>query len=149
MAIARVEITNWENWGMLVKSWATNKNYFDAKGNPIPRPANLAELQAQCVQYGVGITVPPRIKGIQFVQSNQETLLVRLPDAGMVADTEAAIQANPNGYPLPDFYRPVYSTPLLGPNDQPFYSDEPKITATNSMIFHACRIGDYTIAQCG
>jgi hypothetical protein len=153
MPIPRVEIANWELWGMLVKSWATGANCFLVKpysDKPAPpRPKNLAELVAQCAQFNVGITIPDRIKGLQFIQSNQETLMVRLPDAEMVRDSEATIHADPGSYPLPKFYGPGFHTPHLKANDQPFYDEKLKITKTNCMIFHACRIGDYTIGQCG
>jgi hypothetical protein len=152
MAIPRVEITSWERWGMLVKSWATGENKFHPSTNlhklPAPSlPKDLAEFKAQCTQFGVGINIPDRITGVQFVQSNQETLLVRLPDAEMVTDSEQAIQADPNAYPLPPFYRKGFNSPLFV--EKEFYSQEPTVNSDNCMIFHACRIGDYTIAQCG
>jgi hypothetical protein len=150
MAIERVTITNWELWGRLIKTWATGANCFQGtphENEPVPpRPQNLRELDEQCKKFGVGMRIPERVKGVQFIQANQETLLVRLPDAGMVLDSEAAIKADPNSYPLPVFYGPTFTTP---PNGEPFYADGLKLTADNCMVFHACRIGDYTIAQCG
>ena len=150
MTIERVTITNWELWGRLIKTWATGKNCFEGtphEQEPVPaRPQNLSELDQQCRKFGVGIHIPERVKGVQFIQANQETLLVRLPDAEMVRDSEDAIKADPNSYPIPTFYGPTF---MAGTNGEPFYSEGLKINADNCMVFHACRIGDYTIAQCG
>jgi len=153
MPIDRVRIGNWELWGMLVKSWATGENCFSVppySTMPAPaRPKNLADFAAQCAQFNVGVTIPARIKGLQIIQSNQETLLIRLPDAEMVKDSEASIKADPGNYPLPTFYTTNYTTTFVPPGETPFYSANPKIDTVNCMIFHACRIGDYTIGQCG
>jgi hypothetical protein len=154
MPIDRVEVETWDMWGMLVKTWATGTNCFPMdpyKKKAVPKlPANLTEFKDQCIDFGVVMHIPPRIKGIQFIQANQETLLMRLPDSQMVTDSEQFIAANPAGnYPIPAFYGPNYNPAQLGAADKPFYSQHAKLTAANYLHFHACRIGDYTIAQCG
>ncbi|MBL8835966.1 MAG: hypothetical protein JNL66_06950 [Alphaproteobacteria bacterium] len=139
--IERIEITNFEAWGKLVKSWATGKNYFAPKkykgGDSLPVPGTLQELKQQCSWANVGIKIPERVKAVQFVQSNLETLLLRLPQPDMVRESEQAIQERPDGYPLPDFYSEVFG------------AAEPHLTKENVLKFHAWRVGDYTIAQCG
>lgn len=93
--IERIEITNFEAWGKLVKSWATGKNYFAPKkykgGDSLPVPGTLQELKQQCSWANVGIKIPERVKAVQFVQSNLETLLLRLPQPDMVRESEQAV----------------------------------------------------------
>lgn len=143
MTIQRVEIKNWKNWGDLVKSWATGRNYFNKPypGHPLdqapPVPDTLDELQAQCEWAEVGITIPARITALQVMYGDESTLLIHLPAKAMLIATERAIEADPKAYPLPTFY-------------DAFWGDQrPYLDRDNVMRFHASRIGDYTIAQCG
>jgi len=143
MTIERVQIKHWKKWGYLVKSWSTGHNYFDKpygdqppdQAPPIPK--TLDELKAQCLWAGVGITIPARITSLCVRQGDEVTLFVRLPDKTMLLDTEQLIKADPKAYPLPTFY-------------DYFWGDEqPYLDRDNVMRFHASRIGDYSIAQCG
>ena len=39
MALERMQVTNHERWGNLVKTWSTGKNYLDDDNDyPIPTP---------------------------------------------------------------------------------------------------------------
>jgi hypothetical protein len=140
MHIPRVTVQNYENWGNLVKTWATGTNRFpnDFQGGVPAIPLSLDELRDQCAWAQVGIDIPPRVKGVQFIQSNEETLLIRLPPKAMLEDGEASIRQNPNTYPLPQFYKAKYG------------GADPTISNVDDALkFHASRIGEYTIAQCG
>ena len=82
---------------------------------------------------GADIQVPKRLKTIQFLQSNMETLLVRLPPSELVEASEARIAAMGAGdpYPIPEFYERI----LNG-------------TLTDKTEIFRSRVGDYTIAHC-
>jgi len=141
MLSERVTVQNYENWGKLVMTWATGVNRFssDYNGGVPPLPQSLGDLKDQCVWAQVGLSVPDHIKGIQFVQANQETLLIRLPPKAMIEEAEAAIRRDPKGYyALPQFYKDRYN------GTEPTISD-----VDDALKFQASRIGDYTISQCG
>ena len=137
MPIERVEVTNFDNWGKLIKTWATGDNYFAPQtydGGTPKIPTDLAEFKKQCAWANVDIKVPTRIKGVEFVVSNLETLLIRIPPGPMVKDGEEVV-AKTKTYPMPPFY-------------MFFGMGEPTLNEDNRLEFHASRIGDYTIAQC-
>ena len=146
LQIPRVTIGNWTNWGNLVKSWASGENRVGKQftgmppGAAPPIPQSRDELIQQCKDADVGMVIPDRVKAVQFIQANEETLLIRLPAKPMLLDSEQAIRANIQDYPLPSFYHEFWAT---GPSLLP-----PTLTPDNVMTFHADRIGDYTISQC-
>jgi len=80
---------------------------------------------------GADIQIPKRLKGIQFTQSNMETLLVRLPPAALVEASEQSLPTNPDEYGLPGFYKQIFDGEL-----------------TNPVTIFQSRVGDYTIAHC-
>ena len=84
--IERLQVTNHERWGKLVKTWATGNNYLD-DDNEYPLPTTMDEFKEQLAKAQVFATVPERFKQIQFVSSDQETILVRLPPKVMIADS--------------------------------------------------------------
>jgi hypothetical protein len=141
LQMPRVTIGNWENWGNLVKSWVCGENRVGRPftgvpaGAAPPLPQSFAEFVQQCQDAGVEMVVPDTIRAVQFVQSSQDVLLIRLPNKALMLDTEQAIKRNPGDYPLPQYY--------------PKFWQWPNLTADNVMEFHADRIGDYTISQCG
>ena len=142
MTALRFEIENWENWGKLVKSWATGRNYFgtafagnDPKQAP-PHPKTLAELKQQCDWANVGITVDKSVVGLVLVQSDDTTLLVRLPPRALIEEVEESIQKDHKNYPLPSFYNEFWGT-------------GPGLTQGNVMKFHAQSLGNYSVMQCG
>lgn len=83
--IERLQVTNHERWGKLVKTWATGQNYLD-DDNTYPLPETMDEFKEQLAKAQVFATVPERFKQIQFVSSDQETILVRLPPKVMIED---------------------------------------------------------------
>jgi hypothetical protein len=126
-------------WGKLVKSWATGKNYFDP-AKPAPAlPRTLGELKAQCDTHGVGVTIPASLKGLAFMQYSADVLAIKLPPKSMVEESEAEF-AQGGAYQIPAFYNTFYAqsgSPLnLTTKDQ-------------KMDFHAARIGDYSVRNCG
>ena len=122
--IPRIEVADFIEMGRLVAQWATDHSTW---------PNGIEEFKQQL--DGIA-TVPDRIKSIEFVQSELDHLILRLPVKEMIEESLERM-ADPNGdgrYPLPqfysDFYRPGFG-PVMTPLDTLF-----------------ARVGDYTIAQC-
>ena len=87
MQIERLQVTNHERWGNLVKTWATGVNYLDDE-NQYPIPQTMDEFKEQLSKAQVFATVPERFTKIEFVSSEQDTILVRLPPKQMIDDSE-------------------------------------------------------------
>jgi hypothetical protein len=135
MPIERLQVTNHERWGNLVKTWSTGTNYLD-DGNAYPIPASVGEFKEQLVKAQVFMTVPDRFKNIKFVAQEQDTIVVRLPPAVMIADSEERLNQPGATYPLPPFYKRLFN------------GIEPVIPEDEKFRVHAERIGDYTISLC-
>jgi hypothetical protein len=135
MRIERLQITNHERWGKLVKTWSTGKNYLD-DDNEYPVPTTMEEFKEQLAKAQVFATVPERFKHIQFVTSDQETLLLKLPPKVMIEDSEAMLNEPGSTYPIPPFYKRLFN------------GVDPVIPETDKFKVHAERIGDYTISLC-
>jgi hypothetical protein len=149
MSIERLEVTNWEAMGLLIKTWATNTDRIKNGKTFLPKPTTVEGFCDMLVDAkATGRQAVDRwlasfggsMKTVSFVQSTPEHLVVRLPMEQMLLDTEDAISKTPPGvpfaYPLPEIY-----------SSHAFEGRQPRIT--DAMKFHAMRIGDYTIAQCG
>ena len=61
--IERLQVTNHERWGKLVKTWSTGKNYLE-DDNDYPLPATIDEFKEQLAKAQVFATVPDRFKHI-------------------------------------------------------------------------------------
>jgi hypothetical protein len=122
-------------WGKLVKSWATGQSYSPVAG-PAPVPRTLAELHQQCQAIGLAITFPPAQKGLAVVQYSSDVVVLKLPPKDMVLATEAALGQPGATYPIPAFY-------------DAFYGHQVNVPANRLLDFHAARIGDYSIRNCG
>ena len=131
----RIQVTNHERWGNLVKTWSTGHNYLE-DGNEYPIPDSVDQFKEQLAKAQVFATVPERFRNIQFVSSDQETILVRLPPAAMIADSEELLNKPGATYPLPPFYKRLFN------------GIEPVIPEEEKFRVHAERIGDYTISIC-
>lgn len=142
----RLEISNYEALGKLIKSWALG---VDRVGNgPYPQPASVDEYKAQLVRSGAATqdavdawyeSYGGQLKNVKFVQSTPDTLYLRLPMVAMVKAREEGFVAGED-YLLPDFY----STDFFGNAPQ-----VPPTTEAAKMTAHNQRVGDYSIAQCG
>ena len=80
MALERMQVTNHERWGNLVKTWSTGKNYLD-DDNEYPIPTTIEEFKEQLAKAQVFMTVPERYTKVQFVEQHMDTVVVRLPPA--------------------------------------------------------------------
>jgi hypothetical protein len=142
-AVVHDDKTNWVNWGKLIKTWATGKNYFkDGKQYPVPN--TLAAFREQLLQANVKMTIPDWVQSIQFVQGYDQSLIVRLPPKEMVVAAEKELEdlARAHGgqaaYPLPEFYgKEAWSA-----------KRQTKFDIDELLTFHCERIGEYTINNC-
>ena len=125
---------NYENWGKLVKTWATGEDYIQ-NGHKYPVPRTLDEVKRQLRAANTGLELPARIQHLQVVVGRSDTLLLRLPPPDLVKASEKRLETK--DYSLPPFYNDHYGTAA------PELPDK-----TARMKFHAQRIGDYSIANC-
>ncbi|WP_043337228.1 hypothetical protein [Belnapia moabensis] len=126
---------NYENWGKLIKSWATGDDYV-RNGHQYPVPKTLDEVKRQLAAANTGLTLPARIQKLQVVVGRSDTLLLRLPPPDLVKASEKRLATE--DYALPAFYNEHYD----GASPTPLPDKEAR------MKFHAQRIGDYSIANC-
>lgn len=145
-----LNISNATNWGMLVKSWSTGRNYFDATKPAPPIPRTIDELMAQCQAFECGAELAAWVKGLAVVQYSAETLALRIPPKSMIERSEAAFRQANSGegnagnipvleigaYPLPDFYTAFLR---IRPDQR---------TLADLEDFHHARIGEYTVNSC-
>src|SRR3954453_17190832 len=103
MALERMQVTNHERWGNLVKTWSTGKNYLD-DDNEYPIPTTVDEFKEQLAKAQVFMTVPDRYIKVQFVEQHMDTIMERLPAAGAIFDSEENRVMPGATYPLPPFY---------------------------------------------
>lgn len=135
-----ISTTNHEQWGKLIKTWATGQSFFmdDAPPIPIeqlPIPRTLKEFEDQCALVGAGVTVPAGIVGLTVIQHSADTLFIRLPPKSLVLRKHAELGTSGQGkYPFPSFYARFVGIDL---------------DAQQRLTVHASRIGDYTISVCG
>ena len=100
MALERMQVTNHERWGNLVKTWSTGKNYLD-DDNEYPIPTTVDEFKEQLAKAQVFMSVPDRFTKVNFVEQDLDTIVVRLPPAQAIADSEEKLSQPGATYPLP------------------------------------------------
>lgn len=120
--IPRINVLNHRRLGQKMIKWATE---------PETRPENLPRFIAE-VEGMIELPLPSWIKGLQFVQSNTEVLLIRLPPKEIVEDTLERIASGTGKYPFPAFYEDF----ILQESDH------------DQRAIFEFRVGDYTIAHC-
>jgi hypothetical protein len=134
---------NWVNWGKLIKTWSTGKNYFN-DGRNYPVPNTLAAFREQLKQANVRMTIPDWAQSVLFVQDYDQSLVVRLPPKDLVEaaenDLEALVRAHGGhvAYPMPKFYA----------NEAFAKQPQAKFGIDELLSFHCERIGEYTINNC-
>ena len=133
----RIELLGDENggeprfdlWGALVKRWAKHEQQT---------PKTVDELIKQCKDAWVTIKIPDRYhkNPVQFAQADENTILIRLPPAELVKDSEQMLKVENNAYRLPPFYKRI------------FQNVNPIIPVADRLKVHDERIGDYSMAAC-
>ncbi|HTO67779.1 MAG TPA: hypothetical protein VMM15_41705 [Bradyrhizobium sp.] len=148
-------------WGKLVKSWATGRNYVDyvpTEENPVPtaldmppkypKPKSFGEFWDQCKMAQVGLvfddgnnTPVPRDTGMGLIvlQGDSDVFIARVPPEEILKDHEARLLLPTATYPFPQFYTAIYGVP-----PRPDQMD----TRIKRMTIHAERVGEYTLNTC-
>jgi hypothetical protein len=125
-------------WGLLVKSWATGKNYVAPGQPPIPLPHTYEEFKELCNnRLGLGLQLPDWMNAIVFVQPSRSALTIRLPPKEIVEENEREFEQGGLRYEIPAFYDHFYHSEL-----------DVGDTLAAKLEFHALRIGDYSISMC-
>jgi len=124
MPAGLVEVADYIELGRLVADWAMRKD---------TRPDCVKELASQL--DGIA-KVPPNIKRVRFVQGEEDELVIRLPEPGLMQRTihELESPSAVGPYRLPKFYDDIYHVHF-----------GPEMSALDTFL---ARMGDYTIAQC-
>ncbi len=123
-------ITNWENWGKLVISWAKD---------PSKRPRTVAELNQQMARENVGGSFSEEeFQRVSICQAPDDvTIQLFLPTAKAV-DRAVAFLKGGGRWVLPDFY-----------SRDAFGGAPVNVKEADKLKFLAERIGEYAIGQCG
>ncbi|MBV8697035.1 hypothetical protein [Bradyrhizobium sp.] len=144
---------DYPQWGKLVKSWATGRNYVDYQGseeNPVPtapdnkfqKPRSFEEFWDQCQWAQVDLffddanNTPVRRDvgiGLIVLQGDSDVFVLRLPPQEILLEHEARFLKG-STYQLPDFYAKI---------------PELMTTKVGRMTIHAERVGEYTLNTCG
>jgi hypothetical protein len=163
MAFPRINVRdvphNHENWGKLVKTWATGKNYVRHKITPaapfptapeippeFPKPTKFPEFVAQCQAAGVQLFFDDGkdnndVTGKEpldfvLVDVKPDTVVVRVPSGDKIQESEDRLMKDGATYPLPDFY------------DRTYGGDPKPASSVEKATLHAERVGEYTINTC-
>ena len=152
---------DYPQWGKLVKSWATGRNYVDyvpTEENPVPtaldmppkypKPKSFEEFWDQCQSAQVGLvfddgnnTPVPRDEGMGLIvlQGDSDVFIARVPPEEILKEHEARLLLPNAIYPFPQFYTDIY-----GADPQQDKMD----TKVKRMTIHAERVGEYTLNTC-
>lgn len=167
MAYPRINVRNipgnHENWGKLVKTWSTGKNYVrhvitdkdpfptdvDPKGE-FPRPKTFSEFVAQAQAANVQLFFDDGEQnadvtgneGLKFemIYVELDEHYVKLPHRDRIAESETRLLRSGASYPLPGFYDRIEGRPPL---------PEQTSSPSQKAKLHAERVGEYTINTCG
>lgn len=119
MSSSKLEVADYEDFGERVKAWA--------KGD-VPLPQTIEEFTSQLAEANAGASLPSNFKRVEFVQGDEETLVVRLPAKSVLAHAEQG-----DGVTLPTFYHEAFGA-------------DPKVGSTTD--FQSERMADFSIASC-
>jgi hypothetical protein len=120
---------NWQLWGQLVELWICGLQAL---------PKEVKGLVSQASAHGItNVSVPgSQDRDVKFYwYDDAKELAFMLPTKAMLKAARDAIK--PGKYPLPAFYDGAYEGPRKG------------LTADQDTPFANCRVGEYTINNCG
>lgn len=162
MGFPRINVTDSEAWGKLVKTWATGKNYVDheaTEDKPVPieadtslkypKPTCFADFVSQAIKAKVGLVFEDgqdtpvtgeEAIGFVLLQATSDTSVLRLPAKEKIEESEGKLLGGER-YLLPDFYARIFDRPAG-------VVDGRVSTKLQIMQLHAERVGEYTINTC-
>ncbi len=153
----RINVSDNRIWGLLVKTWATGKNYVrhvPTAAQPFPtavevppefpKPTSFKDMVTQCTKAGVTLVFedgnlrpainPDEPMGFVLVQVTSDTSILRLPAPEKIAESEQFLTNN--DYVLPTFYKDLFG------------KSPPSLPVEQKAVLHAQRVGEYTINTC-
>jgi hypothetical protein len=121
--------SNWVEWGKLVVKWAEQPN---------TRPTSVEELNNQMAAVGVAASFSTdTFKHLHMCQAHDDrTLQIFLPTAASVARRRQEL-ASPGGWKVPIYYKDLAGITAFN------------VAQEDKEDFMHCRIGEYSIGQCG
>lgn len=141
-------ITNYEQFGYLMQSYALGVDLVHKP--PIPTddarykvgvgPITRTKLEQDMNDAGVGATIPVRYTTIQLVQSTNDTLIIKLPEAAPLQTTLNSLNVPSTAWGLPQFYVDANGFKATNP--------APSMPPDQKQRLFADRIGDYTMSVC-
>jgi hypothetical protein len=141
-------LVDFERWGRLIMTWATQESYFHEPNAPpdfrprltidqLPRPKSREEFEAQCTLAETRFRIPAGRNGFQLRPAPLwDQFYVDLPPTSRIRQFQDLLKAED-----PSLYRfvPSFYSTYVGKILQPY----------EKCAFQACRIGDYSINFCG
>lgn len=150
------------NWGKLVKTWASGRDYVGhviTNDSPFPadnelapnnpKPTDFAQLVTQCQQFGVQLYFDDGVNNedvqgsekieLHVVPLHPDTMILRLPMDDKLKESEARLLKAGETYKLPGFYARIHETPA---------KDSQTGSPSQKATLHAERVGEYTINTC-
>jgi hypothetical protein len=131
-------VQNYEIWGTLVQSWATGNNYFNDGKSYAPNFTKIADFTATLDSVGAGAVVPARYQTVQFVQSSETNLVIRLPEKRLLLEAIQDLAQPGTIWTLPSFYITEFGAHNVDPSLPPDQKEQ----------LFAMRVGDYTVGNC-
>jgi hypothetical protein len=134
-------VQNYEVWGKLVMTWATGNDYVNDPNNPgayNTPPADIAGFAAMLSKVGVGATLPARYKYVDYAQSTDDTLVIRLPEKSVITGVVTQLANQGTIWALPAFYETEFGAQQM----------DPATPTQHKLDLLAMRVGDYTIGVC-
>lgn len=132
---------NEEKWGRLVLGWIRGKSQFPNIADDLSLPKDLADLKRQLAVVGVELDHINEVKALTVIRDAGDALVIRLPAADAI---ESAIeQLKQTEYAIPQFYVTFGD----GVGLESSAAEQPDLMK-DKMKLLACRVGDYSIAQC-
>lgn len=128
-------LEDWIKWGLLIKSWAMERDLFN-DGKPLPaRPTNLDDFVKALEAKDINMTISPEVTQFSLMETPENMIVVKLPPKNFLTASHDAL-GNAKEYELPPFYLTSFGVSSFD------------IHVLSKEEFHACRIGDYTLSTC-
>jgi hypothetical protein len=149
VAYKKFGVGNYERWGLLIKTWATGRDYIGGRPDrPATSeysrlPATVEEFKHVVLLAGVDPENLDLVTKVDFAPLlGPGHLVIRLARPMMIEQSEAMLSGdNGKPYGLPEFYAGMFDAPA-GTVRERDLKPEDRLKA------HAQRIGDYTLSVC-
>lgn len=132
---------NEERWGRLVLGWILGKSQFPNIDADLSIPRDLDDLKRQLAAVDVVLDRLDEVKSLTIIRDSGDALIIRLPASDAIENAIESLKKSE--YPIPQFYVTFGDGVGLQVGE-----DEQSDLMKDKMKLLACRLGDYSIAQC-